>query len=46
MFVLSDNYGRFHTRDDYPSETSYPLENSHQVDNSHAAVLILDGQST
>ena len=45
MFVLSDN-GRFHTRDDYPSETSYPLENSHQVDNSHAAVLIFDGQST
>ena len=33
MFVLSDN-GRFHTRDDYPSEPSYPLENSHQADNS------------
>ena len=33
MFVLSDD-GRFHTRDDYPSETSYPLENSHQADNS------------
>ena len=33
MFVLIDN-GHFHTRDDYPSETSYPLENSHQADNS------------
>ena len=45
MFVLSDN-GRFHTRDDYPSEMSYPLENSHQADNSQGTVLILDGQST
>ena len=33
MSVLSDN-GRFHTRDDYPSEMSYPLDNSHQADNS------------
>ena len=33
MFVLSEN-GHFHTRDDYPSETSYPLENSLQADNS------------